>query len=131
MNNRETPTALIVDDDQAILQLLDDVLQEEGFATTCFALGQPALEAIAERSFDVMLIDQWLPDTNGLEICQVARERHGNDPVVLIITADARIERRLLALELCADDFIAKPFHIEELVARIETKLRRAGRSAT
>ena len=121
----QTSTALIIDDDPDTLQLLDEVLQEAGFATTCFFRGHPALMALVTHRFDVLVIDQWLPDMNGLQICEAARTYHGHDPVVLIITADARPERRVLALQLCADDFISKPFDVEELIARIEARLRR------
>ena len=121
----QTPTALIIDDDPDTLHLLDEVLQEAGFATTCFARGQPALVALATHRFAVLVIDQWLPDMNGLQICEAARARYGNGPAILIITADTRRERRVLALQLCADDVISKPFDVEELIARIEARLRR------
>jgi DNA-binding response OmpR family regulator len=88
---------------------------------------RPALEALAARPFDVLVLDQWLPDGNGLEICEAARAKYGSEPVVLIVTADARSARHVLALQLCADDFIGNPFDIDELVARIEAHLRRAG----
>jgi DNA-binding response OmpR family regulator len=123
----QTYTVLVVDDDPSILQLLEDVLQEAGYDLTCLTHARPALEALAARPFDVLVIDQWLPDGNGLQICEAARTRYGSDPVVMIITADARKERNVLSLQLCADDFIAKPFDIEELLARIEVRLRRAG----
>ena len=124
-----TPTALVVDDDPAILQLLEEILQEAGFATTCMTHAQPALATLAECSFDLLLVDQWLPDGNGLQICEAARTSHGNESAVLIVTADARRERQVLALQLCADDFISKPFDIEELVARIDSRLRWVARA--
>ena len=123
--DRQTYTALVIDDDPAILQLLEEVLHEAGYNPTCLTHAQPALEALATRPFDVLVIDQWLPDGNGLQICEAARARYGSDPVVLIITADARKERHVLSLQLCADDFIGKPFDIEELLARIEVRLQR------
>ena len=123
-HNHRTPTALVVDDDPAILQLLGEILQEAGFPPTCMTLAKPALAALAEHHFDVLVLDQWLPDGNGLQICEAERTYHGDESVVLIVTADARRERQVLALQLCADDFIGKPFDVEELVARIETRLR-------
>jgi DNA-binding response OmpR family regulator len=119
-----TPTALVVDDDPAILHLLGEILEEAGFAPTCVTHAQPALATLAERSFDLLLLDQWLPDGNGLQICEAERTYHGNEAAVLIVTADPRSERQVLALQLCADDFIGKPFDVEELVARIESRLR-------
>ena len=123
-HNHRTPTALVVDDDPAILQLLEEILQEAGFAPTCMTHAKPALAALADRSFDLLVLDQWLPDGNGLQICEAERTYHGNEAAVLIVTADARSERQVLALQLCADDFIGKPFDVEELVARIEARLR-------
>jgi two-component system response regulator MprA len=123
-HNHRTATALVVDDDPAILHLLEDILQEAGFAPTCMTHAKPALAALAEHSFDLLVLDQWLPDGNGLQICEAERTYHGDESVVLILTADARRERQVLALQLCADDFIGKPFDVEELVARIEARLR-------
>jgi two-component system response regulator MprA len=130
MSTPEAPlyTTLVVEDDPGMLALLQEVLQEAGFATTCFSHGQPALTALATHRFDVLVVDQWLPDMNGLQICEAARTYHGHEPVVLIVTADARREREHLALQLCADDFIDKPFNIEELIARIEARMRRVRR---
>jgi DNA-binding response OmpR family regulator len=126
MTNREQArlTALVVDDDWAIRTFLTQLLDDVGFATTSFEAGRPALEALAQRPFDLLLLDQWLPDMNGLQLCEAARERYGAAPLILLITADTRRERLLAALELCADDFLVKPFQTEELLARIDTRLR-------
>ncbi len=123
-------TALVVDDDPAILDLLTEILGDAGFATTCFASGVPAEAALAQQGFDLLLIDQWLPDMNGLRLCEVARDRYGNAAVVVLITADTRLERQVTALTTWADDVVGKPFDNEVLVARIEAKLRRRGRVA-
>ena len=88
---------------------------------------------MAEHRFDLMVIDIGLPDINGMRICESARERYGADLAILIITADNRRERCITALELGADDFVSKPFDVEELMARISSVLRRtagAGASA-
>jgi DNA-binding response OmpR family regulator len=126
-------TALVVDDEIPLLQLLGKVLEEAGFTPTCFGLGAPALAALAQHRFDLMVIDIGLPDMNGMQICESARERYGADVAILIITADNRRERCITALELGADDFVSKPFDVEELMARISSVLRRttgAGASA-
>ena len=102
-------TALVVDDDPAILDLLAEILTDAGFAPTCFALGAPAEAALAQQGFDLLLVDQWLPDMNGLRLCEVARERYGTTPVIVMITADARRERKVTALTLFVDDFVEKP----------------------
>ena len=118
-------TALIVDDDPGILEVLAAILEDAGFATTSYEDGEPALTALAHEHFDLLLIDQWLPDINGLQICAAARNRYGNTSIVMMITADPRMERHVTALTTCADDVVAKPFNVDVLVARIEAKLRR------
>ena len=124
-------TALFVDDDPAILDLLAEILTDAGFAPTCFALGAPAEAALAQQGFDLLLVDQWLPDMNGLRLCEVARERYGNTPVVVMITADARRERKVTALTLYVDDFVGKPFDNDVLLARIEAIFRRRDQAST
>ena len=118
-------TALVVDDEPVVLELLADILVEAGFATTCFGLGQPAVEALAQHRFDLLVIDLGLPDMNGMRICMEARDRYGDDVAILIVTADGRKEHRIAALELGADDVVGKPFAVDELLARIIAKLRR------
>lgn len=119
-------TALVVDDDRPLLELLQEILREEGFSTTGFERGKLALEALARRRFDLLVVDVGLPDMNGMQIGMEARERYGDDIIVLIITGDPRQERVIAALELGADDFMGKPFDVEELLARIAAKRRRA-----
>src|SRR5919202_4646503 len=122
-----SPTALVVDDDAAILELLAEVLQDAGFTPTCFTRGQPALATLAAQSFDLLLIDLWLPDLKGFALCQAARDWYGDAPTVMLITADQRVTGWITALDLGADDCLGKPFDIEELLARIGAKRRRAG----
>ena len=118
-------TALVVEDDPGLMALLQVVLQDAGFATTGVTQIQPALVALATRPFDLLVLDQWLPDGNGLQICEAARRAYGDQPTILIITADARSQRQVLALQLGADDVLGKPFAIDELMARIAAHLRR------
>src|SRR5918997_717327 len=99
---KATRTALVGDDEVPLLQLLEDVLDEAGFTTTGFTLGQPAIDALAQQRFDLLVVDIGLPDMNGLRICMEARERYGEDVAVLIITADNRKQRMISALALGA-----------------------------
>ncbi len=124
------PTALVVDDDPAIREVLVELLDDEGFTTTDFASGKPALAAVEQRHFDVLLVDQWLPDMNGLQICEAARHQYGPTTVVLLVTADPRMERRVTAFNLGVDDVVGKPFHVDELLARVEANLRARQRTA-
>ena len=132
MMNEEQPRSavLVVDDDPAICELLAEILDEAGFATTRLALGQPALIALMQAHFDVLIIDQWLPDMNGLQICEAARHQYGPTAVVLLVTADPRMERRVTAFNLGVDDIVGKPFHVDELLARVEANLRARQRMA-
>ena len=123
------PTALVVDDDPAILELLAEVLQDAGFSPTCFTRGQPALATLAGQGFDLLLIDLWLPDLKGFKLCEAARDWYGDAPAVMLITADQRVTSWITALDLGADDCVEKPFDIEELLARIAAKRRVRGQA--
>ena len=127
MDSRVPPsrTALVVDDYQPILTLLHHVLQDAGFETTAVDHGSAAMTMLAERHFDVLLVDVNLRDMNGLSICEAARERY-QGRIVILVLSDQEIEQwGVTALELCADDFLGKPFDVDELIARIKSKLRR------
>jgi DNA-binding response OmpR family regulator len=124
-------TALVVEDDAANLALLDELLREDGFAPTCCARGQSALTALAQRRFDLLLIDLRLPDLSGLEICRAARAWYGAAPVIVIVTADDRPRRWVTALEHGADDCIGKPFDVDVLLAHVHAKLRQVERVDT
>ncbi len=118
-------TALVVDDETGLLQVLESILVDAHFVTTCFELGQPALDLLAHQHFDLLIVDVGLPDMNGMQICAAARERYGDTTSIFVITADNRQQRCVTALEVGADDFLAKPFDTEELLARIDVKVRR------
>jgi DNA-binding response OmpR family regulator len=124
-SGKSTRTALVVDDDPAVLGLLTEILVEDGYITTSFPRGRPALDALAQQPYDVLVVDVGLPDMNGMRICQEARQQYGDDIVIFIITGDQQRERVVTAFEIGADDFISKPFDIDELLARIAVKLRR------
>ena len=127
--NNVTPlprTALVVEDDEHMLTFLHEVLEDAGFDTTAVDHGRPAIRMLAERRFDVLLVDVNLPDMNGLSICEAARTWYQDQVAILVITGQEIQRRGLAALQLGADDFLGKPFHLDELIARIESKLRRA-----
>ena len=125
MTQQQQRTELIVDDEQALLDLINTVLMEDGYETTCFQMRRPALDALALNRFDVLVVDVGLPDMNGMLICEAARQRYGNTVAIFIITGDNRKSRVITALEMGADDFVSKPFDTDELLARIGVKLRR------
>ncbi len=115
---------LVVDDEPAIVQVIRERLEREGFGVRAAACGEAALDAVAEDSPDLIILDLMLPDQDGFEILR--HLRHGGDDVpVIILTARDDDVDVVVGLELGADDYIAKPFNPRELVARVRAVLRR------
>jgi DNA-binding response OmpR family regulator len=122
---------LIVEDDPDIAQLVARYLEKAGFVVDHAANGRDALEAIAARVPDAMVLDLMLPHVDGLDVCRRVRadERTAAIPIVML-TARAEESERIVGLELGADDYLAKPFSPNELVARVRALLRRVQRGA-
>src|SRR5258708_6641464 len=122
---------LIVEDDPDIAELVARYLDKAGFVTECAASGRDALQAIAARAPSLLVLDLMLPHVDGLEVCRIVR---GNDATaaipIIMLTARAEESERIVGLELGADDYLAKPFSPNELVARVRALLRRAQRGA-
>ena len=114
---------LIVEDDLAIQALLHDFIQEAGYEVTLASDGVEALSYFSERSFDLVLLDIMLPKIDGYGVCEVIR-RKSNIPIVMLTALDAE-ENQIKGLDLEADDYITKPFSVEELLARIRVTQRR------
>ncbi len=114
---------LIVDDDMQIRQLLSEYLTGFGMSVVAVADGQAMAEAMKRASFDLVILDLMLPGDDGLELCRKIRAE-SNVPI-LMLTARGEPMDRVVGLELGADDYIVKPFEPRELVARIQTILRR------
>jgi two-component system alkaline phosphatase synthesis response regulator PhoP len=122
--------ALIVEDDQDIADLVALYLGKAGFATEVIASGREALAAIAARPPDLLVLDLMLPQVDGLEICRAVRTSAKTNAIpIIMLTARAEESDRIVGLELGADDYIAKPFSPNELVARARALLRRAQRA--
>ena len=115
---------LVVEDDAHIADLLTLHLQDEGYAVTHAADGHAGLRALERGSWDALVLDLMLPGVDGLEICRRARAMVRYTPII-IISARASEVHRILGLELGADDYLAKPFSVLELVARVRALLRR------
>src|SRR6266545_5427320 len=124
-----TTRILVVEDDQDIAELVDRYLSKAGFATDRVSSGREALDAIAAKVPDLLVLDLMLPHLDGLEICRRVRanEHTANIPIIML-TARAEESERIVGLELGADDYLAKPFSPNELVARVRALLRRAHR---
>ena len=119
-----TKRVLIVEDDRAIARLLRDNLEYEGFAVDWAATGQEALEKAQEHPPDLVLLDLMLPPgIDAYDLCRSFSDVQGK--AVIIITARGQKEERVRGLRLGADDYIVKPFALDELLARIQAVLRR------
>ncbi|MBQ8028498.1 MAG: response regulator transcription factor [Clostridia bacterium] len=120
---------LIVDDDIDIAQLLSDSLEDEGFETHIAFDGESALSFIELNKEDISLItlDIMLPGVSGLDVCR--KIRNSVDCPIIFISAKGKTIDTVLGLELGGDDYISKPFVVEELVARVKAHLRREQRT--
>lgn len=116
---------LLVEDDQALAQALTQTLRAEGFAVNHVARGKQAIDAAKTDIPDMIILDLGLPDIDGTEVLKVLRKVSADLPV-LILTARSSIEDKVIGLDLGADDYLAKPFEVDELLARLRVFERRA-----
>ena len=119
---------LVVDDDSQIRSLLCDCLADFGMTTAQAGSGAEMHHALGEGGFDLVVLDLMLPDDDGLNLCREIRAT--SEIPLIILTARGEMTDRIVGLELGADDYIVKPFEPRELVARIETILRRVRANA-
>jgi two-component system response regulator QseB len=119
---------LLVEDDGMIAQGLQTALRQAGFAVDWMRDGGSAAAALKTSAFDVMLLDLGLPHRDGIDVLRELRKRGDKTPVI-ILTARDEIQHRIAGLDAGADDYVVKPFDLEELAARMRSVLRRrAGR---
>lgn len=116
-------TILVVDDEPAVTELLVYNLRKSGYETLTAADGREALRLARQNQPDLILLDLMLPEIDGLEVCRELRKT-SNVPI-LMLTAQGEEIDRVVGLELGADDYLAKPFSVRELLARIKAVLRR------
>jgi DNA-binding response OmpR family regulator len=116
---------LVVEDDADLRSLLRRGLSEEGFDVATASDGAGAVAA-AERPLDALVIDIGLPDADGRDVCQALRARGTTAPVLFLTARDA-VTDRLAGFSAGGDDYLTKPFHFDELVARLRALLRRSG----
>ena len=117
---------LIVDDEDNLRSMLSAALRHNGFEITTAANGREALDAVAERNPDLIVLDVMMPELDGFEVCRRLRAQNNATPV-LFLTARDGTEDKVRGLTLGGDDYLQKPFSLEELVARATAVLRRAG----
>ena len=115
---------LVVDDEPYITDLLGAALRFEGFAVDTAATGAEALALAAREHHDLVLLDVMLPDVTGTEVCRRMRAQGVRTPVLFLTARDAT-EDKVVGLTVGADDYVTKPFSLDELVARIHAVLRR------
>jgi DNA-binding response OmpR family regulator len=116
---------LVVEDDKKLSRFLLRVLSEEGFAADTCSSGADALVQAKTGLYDLILLDWMIPDVDGLELCRRLRSL-GLRAAILMLTARGELSERVLGLNAGADDYLAKPFELDELIARIHALLRRA-----
>ena len=116
---------LIVEDDAPIAELLQLHLRDEGYEVVHMADGDAGMQALERGGWDALVLDLMLPGVDGLEICRRARAMAYYVPII-ITSARSSEMHRILGLELGADDYLAKPFSVLELVARVRALLRRS-----
>lgn len=117
---------LLVDDEDNLRSMLDAALRHVGFEVHPVATGREALDAVAHVRPDLIVLDVMLPDLDGFEVCRRLRSEGSRTPV-LFLTAREATDDKVRGLTLGGDDYLVKPFSLEELVARIHAVLRRTG----
>jgi two-component system OmpR family response regulator len=115
---------LVVEDEPEVSAFLLRVLREAAWAADAARTGAQALKALAAGEYDLVILDLGLPDIDGFEVCRVMRERGDRTPV-LILTARDAVNDRVRGLDAGADDYLAKPFAVSELMARLRSLARR------
>jgi two-component system, OmpR family, response regulator MprA len=128
--NASAQRVLVVEDDPAIARVLELELGEAGYRVEVAPAGSEGLAAMERHRPDLVVLDVRLPDMDGLSVCRRAR-RSGHDMPILMLTALDRVGDRVVGLDAGADDYLAKPFAIEELLARLRALSRRAGGGQT
>ena len=115
---------LLVEDELTLAAGIRENLEAEGYGVEHLARGNEALEAILHREFDLVVLDVMLPELDGYTICSRAREA-GRDVPILFLTAKSEGRDRIRGLEAGGDDYLSKPFHLEEFLLRVRAILRR------
>jgi two-component system, OmpR family, response regulator MprA len=115
---------LVVDDDRSVREALSRALRLEGYTVELAPTGGDALAALAAEPVDVVVLDVGLPGLDGLETCRLVRAK-GDSVPVLMLTARSGVSDRVAGLDAGADDYLVKPFALEELLARVRALLRR------
>jgi len=114
---------LIIDDDSRVNELISDYLKINKFQCTAVEKPSDGFSELKKQHFDLIILDIVLPEMNGFEVCKMIRKNY--DIPIIMLTSMAEVTDRIIGLELGADDYIAKPFELREIMARITSVLRR------
>ena len=117
---------LVVDDEPAVREALERILRLDGYEVELATNGKDAIRRLANAPADAVLLDVLMPELDGLEVCRRLRDTGDRTPVLMLTARDA-VGERVAGLEAGADDYLAKPFALEELLARLRALLRRTG----
>ncbi|MGI8550414.1 MAG: response regulator [Dehalococcoidia bacterium] len=119
----EPARILIVEDDQITASVLTEILQDAGHTVEWVSTGARGFDRLAEGDADLVLLDLLLPEMNGFDVCRLMREREGRRRVpVIALSGFSEARDRARALDSGADDYLSKPFAIDELLARIDLR---------
>lgn len=121
----QSPRILVVEDEPALGSLIECVLEEEGYQPHLERRGDMALDAVIAEPPSAVILDLSLPGMNGLDVCREIRSRSLNIPVIMLTARDT-VPDRVRGLDSGADDYLTKPFAIEELMARLRAQLRKS-----
>ena len=117
------PVILIIEDEKKIARFLELELKHEGYDVLTAFDGRSGLEIAVQRDPDLMILDLMLPELSGIEVCR--RIRHTSDMPIIMLTAKDDVSDKVMGLDMGADDYMTKPFAIEELLARIRVGLKK------
>ncbi|HUZ22118.1 MAG TPA: response regulator transcription factor [Acidimicrobiales bacterium] len=125
MTSGDAPLVVVAEDDRATRDSLVTALELEGYRVAGLADGARALDVIASQRPDAVVLDVGMPEVDGLSVCRRLRARQDHTPV-LILTARSEVSDRVSGLDAGADDYLAKPFALDELLARVRALMRRS-----
>ena len=124
----ETKKILVIDDEPDLVELVSYNLKKEGFKVSSASTGEDALEKVRKSEYDLIILDLMLPGIQGVELCRMLRNSPKTETIpIIMLTAKGEVADKIRGLETGADDHMTKPFSPKELVARVNTVLRRAG----
>jgi phosphate regulon transcriptional regulator PhoB len=126
LNTMEMKKILVVDDEPDLVELVSYNLRKEGFKVSSASNGEDALEKVRKGGYDLIILDLMLPGIQGVELCRMIRSDPKIERVpIIMLTARGELKDKIRGLETGADDYMTKPFSPRELVARVNTVLRR------